>query len=374
MIYFDNSATTYPKPSCVYEALDFANRNLAFNAGRGQYNKAKEASNYILEARKQIASFIDCDYKCVTFLSSATESLNLIIYGLQINDGDNVYISPFEHNAIVRPLYNLQRKIKFNIIILPFNSEDWSVDLIKLKNMFAINSPKAVLISSISNVTGFKLPYEMIFDVAKKFGSVNILDCAQSYGILNVNKKNVDIVVFAGHKTLYASFGIAGFINLNNYNLDVVKSGGNGSDSLSHYMPEKYYEKFESGSPNIVAIYGLIASCKWLKENDVFSKEVELTKYLIEQLKFNKKIKIYAPENADLFGIVSINVEGYKPDDVANILSDEYDICTRSGFHCSPFVHEFIGSLSYSGTVRISLGAFNTIKEIDLLIDALNTL
>ena len=374
MIYFDNSATTYPKPSCVYEALDYANRNLAFNAGRGQYSKAKEASDVIIEARKQIASFINCDYRCVTFLSSATESLNLIINGLHIIDGDNVYISPFEHNAIVRPLYNLQRKIKFNIIILPFNSNDWTIDLIKLKNMFAINSPKAVFISSISNVTGFKLPYEKIFNEAKKFDSVNVLDCAQSYGILNISKEYVDIIVFAGHKTLYASFGIAGFIKLTDFNLDVVKSGGNGSDSLNHYMPERYYEKFESGSPNIVAIYGLITSCKWLKENDVFSKEVELTKYLIKQLKLNKKIKIYAPESVDLFGIVSINVEGYNPDDVANILSDEFDICTRSGFHCSPFVHEFIGSLSHSGTVRISLGAFNTTEEIDLLIDALNTL
>lgn len=139
-------------------------------------------------------------------------------------------------------------------------------------------------------------------------------------------------------------------------------------------MPDKYYERYESGSPNIVAIYGLIESCKWLKENDVFIKEEELTKYLIEQLRKNLKIEIYAPDNTDLFGIVSINVEGYTPDDVASILSDEFDICTRSGFHCSPFVHEFIGSLSKSGTVRISLGAFNTKQEIDILIEALNTL
>ena len=374
MIYFDNSATTFPKPKCVYDALDYANRNLAFNAGRGQYNKAVEASNYIIEARKQIASFINCDYKSVTFLSSATESLNLIINGLKIVDGDNIYISPFEHNAIVRPLYNLQRKIKFNIFIIPFLKESWNVDFVKLKNMFAANNPKAILLSSVSNVTGFKLPYSLIFGEAKKYSSINILDCAQSYGVIDTNKKDVDFIVFAGHKTLYSSFGIAGFINLTNYELEIVKSGGNGSDSLNHYMPDKYYERYESGSPNIVAIYGLIESCKWLKENDVFIKEEELTKYLIEQLRKNLKIEIYAPDNADLFGIVSINVEGYTPDDVASILSDEFDICTRSGFHCSPFVHEFIGSLSKSGTVRISLGAFNTKEEIDILIEALNTL
>lgn len=376
MIYFDNSATTYPKPQCVYEALDYANRNLAFNAGRGQYPKAKEASNYLIEARKQVASFINCDYRLVTFLSSATESLNLIINGLAISEGDNIYISPFEHNAIVRPLYNLQRKIKFNLLVLPFNKESWEIDEIKLKNMFAANRPYAILISSVSNVTGYKLPYSLIFKEAKKYNAINVLDCAQSYGILKLDKQDIDFVVFAGHKTLYASFGVAGFINLTNHNLEIVKSGGNGSDSLNHYMPERYYERYESGSPNIVAIYGLIKSCEWLKENDILSKEEKLTKYLLNELKKIDKIKIYLP-NLDIdkiFGIVSINVEGYKVDDVANILADEFDICIRSGFHCSPFVHEFIGSQSNFGTARISLGAFNTYEEIDKLIEALKTL
>lgn len=371
MIYFDNSATTFPKPKCVYDALDYANRNLAFNAGRGQYNKAVEASNYIIEARKQIASFINCDYKSVTFLSSATESLNLIINGLKIVDGDNIYISPFEHNATVRPLYNLQRKIKFNIFIIPFLKESWDVDSVKLKNMFAANNPKAILLSSVSNVTGFKLPYSLIFGEAKKYSSINILDCAQSYGVIGTNKKDVDFIVFAGHKTLYASFGIAGFINLTNYELEIVKSGGNGSDSLNHYMPDKYYERYEAGSPNIVAIYGLIESCKWLKVNNVFNKEEELTKYLIKQLRKNKKIKLYAPDNENLFGIVSINVEGYTPDDVARILSDEFDICVRAGFHCAPFVHDFIDTKKFGGTVRVSIGFFNTYGDIDCLIDAL---
>lgn len=134
MRYFDNSATTFPKPECVYEALDYANRNLAFNAGRGQYQKAVDAENYIQSARKEIASFINCDYKCVTFLASATESLNLIINGLDISNGDNIYISPFEHNAIIRPLYNLKEKIDFNIIMMPFDNKTWKVDEQKLIN------------------------------------------------------------------------------------------------------------------------------------------------------------------------------------------------------------------------------------------------
>ena len=373
MIYLDNSATTYPKPECVYEALDYANRHLAFNAGRGQYQKAVEAENYILSARKAIASFVNCDFNCVTFLSSATETLNLIINGLNINTGDNVYISPFEHNAIIRPLYNLKDKINFNIFIIPFDEKTWFLDEEKLENMFAIHNPKTVLISSVSNVNGYKIPYDKIFQLSNKYNSVNILDCAQSFGVLPVDKDNVDFVIFAGHKTLYASFGIAGFINFNNIKLEITKSGGNGSDSLNHKMPENYYERYESGSANIVAIYGLLKSCEWLEKENILEKEIDNTQYLIKELKKLNNVILYLPKNENVLSIVSFTVKDYKPDEVATILNDEFGICVRSGYHCSPFVHDFIGTKD-GGTVRVSLGAFNTKEDIDYLVDSLKSL
>lgn len=373
MRYFDNSATTFPKPECVYEALDYANRNLAFNAGRGQYQKAVDAENYIQSARKEIASFINCDYKCVTFLASATESLNLIINGLDISNGDNIYISPFEHNAIIRPLYNLKEKIDFNIIMMPFDNKTWKVDEQKLINLFALHNPKAILISSVSNVTGYKLPYEEIFAISKKYNCINVLDCAQSFGILPINKVNIDFIVFAGHKTLYTCFGVAGFININDVKLTITKSGGNGSDSLNHKMPDNNYERYEAGSPNIVAIYGLLKSCEWLKKENILEKEIINTKYLIEELKKLNNVKLYLPDNENVLSIVSITVNDYKPDEVASILNDEFEICVRSGYHCSPYVHDFIGTKN-GGTVRISLGAFNTKEDIDFLVDALKSL
>lgn len=192
---------------------------------------------------------------------------------------------------------------------------------------------------------------------------------------MNPNLKDVDFCVFAGHKSLYASFGIAGIIAKDFSLLNVTKSGGTGSDSLNHYMPEKGYGRVEAGSPNIVAIYGLLESIKWLKKNDVFKHENSLTIYLIEKFKNVKNIVVYTPENPnDLIGIVSINVDGYAPADVGSILSNEFDIAVRTGYHCSPFVHEFIGSNSFHGTVRISLGAFNDEDDINKLIEALNTL
>lgn len=374
MIYLDNSATTFPKPKELYESLDYANRNLAFNAGRGNYKKAIEASKIIDETREQIGSFVNLPGSCVAFTSSATESLNLIVNGLNFEDGDNVYISPFEHNSIIRPLYRLKELKNINVLIIPFDKGTWKPNLVKLEEMFSISRPKAIFVSQISNVTGLILDYKTIFKSAKKYDAVTILDSAQSYGILNPEMNNVDFCVFAGHKSLYASFGVAGIISKKFSLLNVVKSGGTGSDSLNHYMPEKGYARVESGSPNIIAIYGLLNSTKWLKTQNSLFKERKLTNYLINKLKTIDNLKLYLPTNTeDILGIISFNLEGYESSDVANILSEDFDICVRSGYHCSPFVHEFIGSLKYKGTVRISLGLFNTENEIDSCIEALRT-
>lgn len=374
MIYLDNAATTYPKPEAVYEAVNYASRNLAFNAGRGGYEEARIASKVINDARLSVASLTKTSSENVAFTSSATESLNLIINGLSIETGDVVYISPFEHNAIVRPLYLLKEKVDFQVEILPFDKTNWEPELDKITDIFSFKKPKAVLISQISNVTGLLLNYERIFELSKRYGAINILDSAQSLGEINPNLVNCDYCVFAGHKTLYSIFGVAGFIICGNHKLALTKSGGNGSDSLNHYMPSNGYARYEAGSPNVIAIYSLLKSIDWLNANYDYGKEKKLTNYLIEKLGLLPKVKLFLPENKNVFGIVSFAIDGYTSDDVASILSEEFDIKVRSGFHCSPFVHNFIGSEEYKGTVRISLGAFNTSKDIDKLYDALLTL
>lgn len=375
MIYLDNSATTYPKPKELYEALDYANRNLAFNAGRGSYKEATDAAKIIDDCRKAVSLLAQKSQLDVAFLSSATESLNLIINGLDLNPSDVIYISPFEHNAIVRPLLNLKDKIGFELLVIPFNSKTWDFDQEKLEDMFSIKRPKAVFLSQISNVTGYILPYKEIFKLAKKYNSVTVLDSSQSYGVLNPDLSLVDYCVFAGHKSLYASFGVAGIISSSFSKLSISKSGGTGSDSLNYKMPESGHGRLESGSPNVIAIYGLLKSCEWLKNTDVFNHEKRLTDYLINRLEEIDKITIYLPTNKDnILGIVSFNVEGYLSDDVASILYDEFNIAVRSGYHCSPMVHEFIDSLRFKGTVRASVGAFNTKEDIDTLVNALKTL
>jgi cysteine desulfurase family protein len=375
MIYLDNAATTFPKPECVYEAIDMANHKMAFNAGRGGYKEAKVVSDMIHETRGLIANLVGLSSENVCFESSATEALNIIINGMQFHEGDTVYVSPFEHNAIIRPLYNRKIMVNFNIETIPFDRETWELDESKLKNQFALHKPTAVFITHISNVTGYILPYEHIFELSKVYNSINVLDCSQSYGVIKPRVKDIDYIVFAGHKSLYATFGAAGFINNTNYKLNITKSGGTGSDSLNPTMPESLPLKYEAGSMNSVAIAALNESVKWLNKTDVYQHENELTGYLINKLLAVKKATLYLPKNReDVFGIVSFNISGYAPSDVGSILGDEYDICVRTGYHCSPLVHDFIGSKDMHGTVRASIGAFTQKEDIDGLVSALNTL
>ncbi len=374
MIYLDNAATTYPKPNEVYEALDFAQRNLSFNAGRGSYKQSRDCLLVLEELRKEIASICNGDYRDVVLLSSATEALNIIINGLDLKDGMNVYITPFEHNAIIRPLYNIKKYTKINILVLPFDKETWEPELSKIENMFALNNPDVVFSSQISNVTGLMINYSPIFELAKKFKSKTVLDAAQGYGIIDINTKDTDFIVFAGHKSLYGPFGIGGFVNLSDTCLKITKSGGTGSDTLNHDMPNSKYERYESGSPNVPAAYGVLQGIKWLKNNSVLFNKKTLTKYLIDSLESINKITVYVPKNKEkIFGIVSIAVDGYTADEIGSILADEYDICIRTGFHCAPLIHEFINSTNNGGTARISLSNFNTTDQIDQLVDALKT-
>ena len=182
MVYLDNAATTYPKPESVLKALDLANRN-AFNSGRGGYDAARKSTKVIDEVREKLLKLNNIEDGKVILLPSATIALNSIIFGLNVKKGDNIYISPFEHNSIVRAIHELKKRIEINIEIIPFNTQSWELDEEKLNNMFALKKPQAVLISHISNVTGYILPYEKIFGLSAKYNSVNVLDCSQSYGI-----------------------------------------------------------------------------------------------------------------------------------------------------------------------------------------------
>ena len=228
----------------------------------------------------------------------------------------------------------------------------------------------------ISNVTGAIIPIETITEISKQYDAIVIVDASQSAGLkpLNMKKSNIDSVVFAGHKNLYASWGIGGFVSAYTARLATVLAGGTGSDSLNLNMASDSPVGFEVGSANIIAISSLNASLKWLKTTGmsvISDKKAQLMERLIQGLR-DIGIKLYLPTHHT--SVLSFNVDGYSANDVGTILSEEYDVAVRTGYHCAPYIHDLIDSHEYGGTVRVSVGYFNTEEDIDLLLDGIRSL
>ena len=377
MIYLDNAATTFPKPEEVYQAVDYTQRNMAVNVGRGSYKVASDAMKIVDETRYLMAELLGVENpNNVVFAPSATVAANQIIMGLEWDEYKTVYITPFEHNAIARPLHLMQERYNFEIVLLPFDSETQELDKEEAENLFLQNPPDYVFANHISNVTGAIVPIEEISELAKQYNAVVVVDASQSAGLksINMKKANIDYVVFAGHKNLYASWGIGGFVSASDTQLTTTLAGGTGSDSLNLNMASDLPMGFEVGSANIIAISSLNASLKWLKATGmsvIAEKKAKLMEYLIHRLR-DAGVKMYLPTHHT--SVLSFNIDGYSANDVGTILSEEYDVAVRTGYHCAPYIHDLIDSHPYGGTVRVSVGYFNTKEDIDLLLDGIRSL
>lgn len=380
-IYLDNAATTFPKPEVVYKAVDKFLREECVNAGRGAYKLAQNATNLIDETRKLLLGLINSSENDKVILTpSATIATNQLLRGLEWSEIKNVYVSPFEHNAIMRTLHSLQKVNEFNINIIPFDNISFELDEDELRVMFSKMTPDLIVMSHVSNVTGYILPIKRCHEMAKQYNPINIVDCAQSLGLVEVDIKNefseCDFIIFAGHKSLYGIFGIGGFIALNNkIRLNEVITGGTGSDSTNLDMPSDSELYYEAGSYNMQAIAGLNAALKWIKKigvNEIYLHKKELTKQLIEGLQNIGGIEIYIPGNLEKhIGVVSFNLNTYLPEDIGKILSDEFNIAVRTGHHCAPMIGKFLGGYAIDGTVRLSVGYFNKNQEIEDIIEAI---
>lgn len=377
MIYLDNGATTFPKPECVYEAMDSFARTSAVNAGRGAYKAAREAGTMINEVREMLISLVDArEQASVVITPSVTIALNQVINGLKWDVNSVAYVSPYEHNAVLRPLELLRKKFGFQVIELPVK-EDLSIDLEKTGEMFAVTPPTFVAVSAVSNTTGYILPFREIFTKAKKYKAFTLLDGAQAVGLLKLHfaQLNADVLCFAGHKTLYGPFGAAGFYIKNGVDLDVTLSGGTGTQSLSLEMPSAIPGKMECASKDTVALAGLHASLKWLGSVRPLKHEQELTAYLIEQLKEIPGIHIYcAPDMSVQSGVVSVNIDGFTCGEAAAVLDDRFDVAVRAGHHCAALIHSHLKDEEFKGTVRISLSYFTTKEDIDTVVTGLKSI
>ena len=377
MIYLDNAATTFPKPECVYTAMDAYARTSAVNAGRGAYRAARESGEMIRQTRERLISLVDAREQAEVILApSVTVAINQIIHGLKWSKDAVAYVSPYEHNAVLRPLELLRKKIGFKVRELPL-AEDLSIDLAETEHMFEEAPPTFVAVTAVSNVTGYILPTEKIFRLAKKYHAFTLLDGAQAVGLLKLHFAQLyaDALTFAGHKTLYGPFGAAGFYLKNGVDLDVFLSGGTGSQSTSLEMPRTMPGKLECASKNTVAISGLHAALGWLPSARTLKREKELTAYLMERLDEVEGIRIYrAPDESSQAGIVSLNMPGFTCGEAAASLDAKYDIAVRAGHHCAALIHRHLCNDDFKGTIRVSLGYFTQPEEIDRLTEALRTI
>lgn len=374
--YFDNSATTFPKPEEVYSFMDKFYRENGVNVGRGQHKLASKASFLVDETRKLLLEILHCKNKGVVFTSTATEGINLVLQGREWKENSTVYISPFEHNAVTRTLFHLKDRYSLKIKRLAFNKEKIEYDLEQIKADFKEENPDVVICSHSSNIFGIVAPVEKIVEESKKYGAFNFIDMCQTAGLidLNVGNENIDAVVFAGHKTLYGPLGVSGVVMKKDIELKPLIYGGTGVESANQNMPDIFPIKYEGGSHNILAISGLNASLKWLKNiriENIYKKEKEIFNKLISLLKTYENIEIVGYREAkEQVGVVSCVFKGYAPDEIGQVLSD-MDIAVRTGLHCSPYAHEFFGTFP-AGTVRLSISYFTTNDELDKLKVALD--
>jgi len=375
--YFDNAATTYPKPDSVYYYMDKFYRQTGVNVGRGNYETANSAKKMIDETRTLMQELLHCPSKQTVFTPTATIALNIILQGLIRSGVKNVYISPFEHNAVTRTLYFYEKKGEITVNEL-FVSSELEYDLERIRYQFDDAKPDMVVVSHASNVIGLIAPIEEIFELAKQYDAYTVADMSQTAGLVdcNVGLSTFDFAVFAGHKTLYGPTGVSGFVMKPDIKLPAVLFGGTGTESANQDMPDGLPERFEMGTLNIAGIAGLNAALKWNKETGIETiaeKEETNRETLLSILKEYEWIKIVGNEEDKKYvGIVSCLIDNISSDSAGTIFS-EHNIAVRTGLHCAPLAHKFLGTYP-AGLIRMSVNCLTSNEDFEELRVALDNI
>ncbi len=380
MVYFDNAATSWPKPETVYKAMDYFSRQVGANPGRSGHKMSVEAERIVLNAREASAELFgieDSSRMILTF--NATDSLNLAIKCL-LRKGDHVVTSAFEHNSVIRPLRHLEQLDIIELTIVPCTKEGF-LNPADVKKSIRPNTKLVTLIHA-SNVTGTIMPVEEVGEIVSKYDGVYyMIDAAQTAGVIPIDVKQykLDLLAVPGHKCLFGPQGTGG-LYIGEGLEDIMpsfKEGGTGSLSEQEVHPDFLPDKYESGTKNTGGLAGLAAGIEFIMETgiDKISKhEHELTEQLIKGLQKIEGVTMYGPQDADKqTAVVSINVDGLRSNEVGYYLDQQQGIMTRVGLHCAPIAHKTMGT-SPDGTVRLSMGYFNTAEEVDYVCKALSTL
>ncbi len=375
-IYLDNAATSWPKPDSVYEAVDRYLRHGGAAAGRGGYRHGIEADRLVADARKQVADLLGAgDPLQIVFTCSGTDSLNLALHGA-LRPGDHVITSVVEHNSVLRPLRYLELAADVRVTRVGCGAAG-IVDPDELRRAVTPRTRLVALIH-VSNVTGAVQPVDEVGRIAREAGALFLVDAAQSVGHMPVNVADwqADLVAAPAHKGLLAPLGL-GILYVApgiEQRLTPWRQGGTGTQSEQDRQPESMPDRFEAGNHNVPALAGLGAALSYLHERGIDAvrrHEQQLTARLLNGLLGQRGITVYGPADATRQGsVVSFNVEGYDPQEVAGTLDAACGIEARAGFHCAPLMQHALGTNERGGTVRFSVGPFNTEQDIDEAIRA----
>jgi len=375
-VYFDNAATSYPKPPSVYEAINFTLQHVGANPGRGEHSLSQSANRIIFEARETIAEFFNIpNSRNIVFTSNGTEAINLALKGF-LKPGDHGIISSMEHNSVVRPLNSL-KKDGVNVTIVQCDKEgklnpDYVFKEIK-------ENTRLIVLTHASNVTGTILPVEEIGEIAAKKGIPLLVDAAQTAGTIPIDvvRNSISLLACPGHKSLLGPQGTGFLYICEGFNLKPLIEGGTGSNSELSEQPDFLPDRFQSGTLNTPGIAGLKAGIEFINKKSIQTiKEHEdmLSKTFINKLKEINRVRIYGPLSIkEKTAVVSFNIKGKDSADIATALDEKYQIMVRVGLHCSPHAHKTIGTFP-DGTIRVSFSIFNTVHEIDYFIDSLKVI
>lgn len=374
-IYMDNGATSYPKAPGVAEAMSDFILNVGCNVGRGAYAEAFDAQRKIWELREMVCELFEGpDPKNVIFDMNITQSLNMLIKGL-LKAGDHVLISPMEHNAVVRPLHQLSA-LGVTYDLLP--ADETGCLVVERFAEFVKPNTVAIICTHASNVCGTVNPLEAVGAFAEAADLWFIVDAAQTAGVMPVSMKRfkADAIAFTGHKSLLGPQGVGGFVLTDALNecLTPLIAGGTGSHSESVVQPEFLPDKFESGTPNTVGLYGLHAALSYLRTegmDKILAHEMALTAQFMMGIRDLPGVKLVGRQDVQgRTAVVSVDFEGYDNAEVSYCLEKYHGIATRVGMHCAPLAHQHLNTFP-QGTVRFSFSYANTTEEIEAAISAI---
>ena len=374
MIYFDNAATTWPKPPEVLNAMQHCLESIGANPGRSGHKMSREAGKIVDDTRQSISELFNIEEsERVIFTLNATDALNMAIKG-SLRVGDHVVISSMEHNSVVRPLYGMWGKVSVTKVRC---APDGTLDPEAVKRAIHYNT-RAIILTHASNVTGTVMPIREIGEMARRAGVIFIVDAAQTAGVLDIDveKMNIDLLAVAGHKGLMGPPGTGILYVGERIDLKPWREGGTGIHSVGA-QPDILPEKYESGTLNFVGIAGLGAGVNFIRQtgmSKILNHELTLTNRFLEGSGQIPEIKIFGqPVGINRVPVVAFKLQGKDSIALGGALDTWYNIACRAGLHCSPDAHRTLGTLN-SMLVRFSFSYFNQVEEVDFALQCLSEL